>query len=124
VNPVAVADMVDNWMVARSRFVWMLHVADPGPTGEFGQCIDGRTVEVTVMPLAPGRWRVTTPALWRELRGVPGMMTTITHLSLWADNWLVEVIPLRTPFRVPHLGSLEIPAGTTLTVATSQEDYA
>lgn len=109
----------------RTTSTWaQLHTGDPGPDGHMAGCIDGRRVEIRWSPV-PGTSLVAENALhWREVQGIPGFPQTVTHLSLWSDPdggrcW--AVVPL-APIRVPHLATLEIPIGLTVSLAPERTD--
>lgn len=97
-----------------------LHTSDPGPDGLLGGCNDSRRLEV-VWGAQEGPELVSSNSLiWSEVQGIPGFPQLITHITLWAAPFggkCWAVIPI-SPIRVPHLATLEIPAGMTLRLAS------
>lgn len=107
-------------MFRQTATVWaQLHTSDPGPEGLLGQVVDRRRLEVRWGEQQGPALVSQSPLIWRELQGVPGFPQTVTHLSLWSDpNQGVRWATLQIPaVRVPHLATLEIPAGLTLRLA-------
>lgn len=109
----------------RTTTSWaQLHTADPGPAGLLGCSSDRRRVGV--------RWEegegtalvATNSLLWPEVQGIPGFPQTVTHLTIWSepeDGQCWAIVPL-APVRVPHLATLEIPIGLTISLGTERTE--
>lgn len=93
-----------------------LHVADPGPDGVLGGSVERARKEIRWGQLQNCRVQSVNSLIWDEVHGMPGFPQNVSFLSVWSAPeggafWMSTPI---VPVRVPHLASLEIPAGITL----------
>lgn len=90
-----------------------LHSENPGMEGVDGVCTDSRRLEVHWAPAETGALVSDRAIIWNQFQGITGFPQTVEFITLWSEPqngilWATLRIP---PIRIPHMATLEIPAG-------------